>query len=56
MDTQNHLELIARFLHYTNEPFDKWDWDGKELIIFFDNKIIERYSFNDLLTIIKNFK
>lgn len=54
MKTQ--LDLISRFLHYTTEPFDNWDWDENELLIFLNNKIIERYSFYDLKSIIKGFK
>lgn len=53
---QRQLDLIARFLHFTTEPFDDWDWDGKELIIILNNKIIERYTFRDLKEIITNFK
>lgn len=53
---QKQLDLIARFLHYTTEPFDDWDWDGNELLIFLNNKIIERYSLVDLKSIIQGFK
>jgi len=53
---QKRLDLIARFLHGTTEPFDCWDWDEKELLIFLNGKIIERYSFADLKNIIEDFK
>lgn len=56
MNIQFQSELISRFLHTTTEPFDNWEWDGEELLIILNNKIIERYSFNDLITIIKDFK
>jgi hypothetical protein len=55
-DSQIQCDLISRFLHTTTEPFDNWDWDGNELLIFLRNKIIERYSLNDLKSIIKNFE
>jgi len=52
---QKQLDLITRFLHFTTEPFDEWDWDGIELLIFLKRKIIERYSFEDLKNIFKDF-
>jgi hypothetical protein len=51
-DLQTQHDLISRFLHTTTEPFDTWDWDGKELLIFLNNRIIERYTLNDLKSII----
>lgn len=53
---QKQLDLIARFLHYTTEPFDDWFWDGEELLIIYKNKIIETYLYNDLKCFIKDFK
>ena len=53
---QTQCDLISRFLHTTTEPFDNWDWDGNELVIFLNDIIIERYTLNDLTGIIKNFE
>ena len=52
---QKQLDLISRFLHFTTEPFDDWYWDGIELLIVLKRKIIERYSFEDLKSIIEDF-
>lgn len=51
---QRRIELIERFLHYTTEPFDDWEYDGKELRIYFNDNI-EIYKNTDLRTIIKGF-
>ena len=56
MNIEVESNLIERFLHTTTQPFDSWDWDGNELLIFLQNEIIERYSLNDLKTIIKDFE
>ena len=56
MDIQNQSDLISRFLHYTTEPFDDWDWDGEELIIILGNEVIERYNYHDLKEVIKGFQ
>ena len=41
------LNSIMRFMHYTTEQFDDWDWDGKELRIYSSN-YIEVYNYDDL--------
>lgn len=56
MDMQEQLDLIERFLHYTTEPFDDWEWNGKELSIWLSDEPIERYSFTDVKDFIKGFK
>lgn len=53
---QTQCDLISRFLHTTTEPLNNWDWDGNELLIFLDNKIIERYTFYDIKSVIKDFE
>lgn len=54
-DNQNFLDSIARFLHFTTEPFDNWEWDGSELLIILNNRVIERYTFADLKEIFMNY-
>lgn len=42
------LDLIQSWLKDTTEPFDSWDWDGKELLIFLNGEVVERYSYKQL--------
>ncbi|MEK7448928.1 MAG: hypothetical protein AAB019_05520 [Planctomycetota bacterium] len=56
MITQLQLDLITRFLHYTTEPFDDWNWDGKMLVIWLNDEPIERYLLSDVREFIKGFK
>jgi spermidine/putrescine-binding protein len=44
MKIQEEYDKIYRFFKTTTEPFDKIDWDGKELKILLNNEIIETYS------------
>ena len=50
---QEKLDRIRKFLSETTEPFDDWDYDGKELKIFLNDELIEEYSKRDLKEIIK---
>lgn len=56
MILQRQADLIDRFLHPTTEPFDDWEWNGKELIIWLDEKPIERYLYKDIKVFIKGFE
>ena len=56
MITQLQLDLIIRFLHYTTEAFDDWDWDGQMLTIWLNNEPIERYLLADVREFIRGFK
>ena len=47
--------LIERYFHFTTEGYSHLDWDGNELLVFFNNEIIERYSKKDLKEIIEDF-
>ncbi len=47
---------IYRYFKTTNEPYDELDFDGEELWIWLDGKVIERYCIKDLSTIIDNFQ
>lgn len=50
---QKKLDKISGFLKETTEPFDDWDYDGKELKIFLNDELIEEYSKQDLKEMIK---
>ena len=51
---EKQLNLIDRFLHITTEPFDDWDWDGRELIVF-NNENVENYSISDFKELLIGF-
>lgn len=38
------LDRIQFWLARTTEPFDDWEYDGNELVIFINNKPIEVYD------------
>ena len=42
------VNAINSFMEDTTEEFDDWDWDGTELVVFLDDEVIERYSYDDL--------
>jgi hypothetical protein len=46
------LDAIQFWLADTTEPYDDWDWDGEFLTIFVSDKEIEKYSFEDLQSVI----
>lgn len=54
IDEQRKLDLIQYWLADTTEPFDDWDYDGEELVIFFNEEVIERYNNLDIEEIIIN--
>lgn len=54
--SEKQFNTIDYYFRKTSEPYDDWDWDGKELTIWYDGQVIERYSYQDLSKIIKNFK
>lgn len=47
--------LIYRFFRSTTEPYDYLDWSGEKLLIFLNEKVIEKYSKKELQEIIKDF-
>ncbi len=49
------VHLIERWLHGSSEPFDDWDWDGRELTIFLHNEPIEKYTRETLAKAIEEF-
>jgi hypothetical protein len=50
---QKQYDLIYRFFKNTTEPFDDLDWDGELLNVFFENKIVETYSYKDMCDLIE---
>jgi len=59
MQTDDQLkaetQLIERWLHGTTEPFDDWEWDGRELTLFLHNQPIEKYARKTLVEAIPGF-
>jgi hypothetical protein len=55
-ELQNQYNLIHSFFKTTNEPYDYLNWSGEKLLVFLKGKIIEQYTFNDLKSIIEDFK
>jgi len=54
---QNQLDLLERFFHYTVfVPYDNWDWDGRELTVWLNDELVERYSYSDIQDFIKGFR
>ena len=47
--------LIYHYLKMTTEPFDNWEWDGENLVIFLEDEIIEQYNVEDLTDMIEGF-
>lgn len=52
---QKQYNLIYSFFKTTTEPFDSFEWDGKNLIVYLGDSIIEKYTYFDLKEIISNF-
>ncbi|MBU1164569.1 hypothetical protein KKA15_03335 [Patescibacteria group bacterium] len=44
---RQYNEIYAHF-KTTTEPFDLLEWDGRMLNVWNKNKLIEKYSLNDL--------
>lgn len=53
MSNQELLDKISFWFARTTECFDEWDWDGIELLIYLQGKIIERYSYRDIMEFLK---
>ncbi len=52
---ETEVRLIERWLHGSSEPFDDWDWDGRELTLFLHNEPIEKYTRETLAEAIPGF-
>jgi hypothetical protein len=48
---QFQYDRIYSYFRTTCEQFDFLDWDGKKLLVWNDEEIIEKYSFVDLVKI-----
>ena len=55
MIIQEQYDKIYSYFKQTTEPFDELEWDGKQLIVWFNNDIIEKYSLIDLKKMIISF-
>jgi len=55
LEKQRELDRIQKWLSETTEPFDGWDYDGEELVILFEGKIIERYTKDEIKDFIRGF-
>ena len=53
MNNQALLDKIFFWLSRTTEYFDDWNWNENELLIFSKGKIIERYSYRDVINFLK---
>lgn len=53
---QQRLDTIQFWLSRTTESFDAWDYDGTELVVFINNKAIERYSNKEIKKFIEGFQ
>lgn len=54
-EQDRQYNLIERYFRNTVPSYHDLDWDGNELLVFFNNEIIERYFKEDLKEIIKGF-
>lgn len=55
VEEQRKIDMIQSWLSKTTEAFDDWNYDGNELIIILNNKVIERYSKSDIKEFIEGF-
>ena len=55
LNIQRQYDLIYSFFKTTTEPYDDLDWDGENLVVYFENIEIERYSYDDLKELIDDF-
>lgn len=49
---QAQYEKIHSFFKTTTEPFDLLDWDGSFLNVWLKDKVIEKYTYDDLKKLI----
>lgn len=55
VEEQRKIDIIRSWLSRTTEDFDDWNYDGNELIIILNNKVIERHSESDIKEFIEGF-
>lgn len=51
---QYQYDKIYHYFKNTTEPFDELEWDGNTLLVFYDETVIEKYNFIDLLKLISD--
>ena len=54
-EKDKRYNLIERYFRNATPSYDDLDWNGNELLVFFNNEIIERYSKEDLQKVIEGF-
>ncbi len=52
MHHQHQYDLIYSFFKTTTEPFDSLEWDGYIIEVWLGEEIIEKYSYEDLKSLI----
>jgi len=53
VDIQKQYDLIRSYFKTTTEPFDELDWDGNLLLVWLDDEVIERYTYEELKELIE---
>lgn len=53
VDLQREYDLIYSFFRTTTEPFDDLEWDGEVLEVWYNDEVIEKYSYRELKEHIK---
>lgn len=53
LDEQSQLDLIQFWLSRTTELFDDWDFNGKELSLIKNNRVIEFYDEETVINILR---
>ncbi|MDR3329525.1 MAG: hypothetical protein LBS63_05415 [Prevotellaceae bacterium] len=48
---EQQYNQIYRWFKTTSEPFDDLDWSGKQLNVWLNSKIVERYNYCELYKI-----
>ncbi len=54
--SEKQLEAIDYYFRKTSEAYDDWDWNGEDVTLWLNNRVIERYNYECLIEIINNFK
>jgi hypothetical protein len=51
---QEQYDKIYSYFKTTTEPFDSLEWDGKTLEVVFNNRVVEVYDKETILSLINN--
>jgi hypothetical protein len=52
---QQQYDKIRAFFKTTSEPFDDLEWDGENLVVYYEDVAVEHYTYADLKELIENF-